>query len=109
MTEIFEDLTAPQLAQALAAGADLQLLDVREPFEHEIARLEGATLIPLGHLALRAGELDSDRPVVCVCHHGNRSRYACMMLHQLGFRQIKNLQGGLEAWHHLVDPAVPLY
>jgi rhodanese-related sulfurtransferase len=98
-----------ELHRRLDAGVDLQLLDVREEWEHQIARLEGATLIPLGELPRRAGELDPDKPLVVYCHHGVRSYQAVLWLRQEGFPLAQNLAGGIDRWSQVVDPAVVRY
>ena len=88
--------------------ATVQIVDVREPWEHALARLPGATLIPLGELAERARELDPRRPVAAYCHHGVRSRYALAILRDLGFQDLAHLAGGIDAYSRL-DPSVPRY
>ena len=85
------------------------LLDVREPWEFETARIEGARLIPMGEVAARIGEVDADREVVAICHHGGRSLQVAMFLEKQGFKRVHNLVGGIDAWSRTVDPAVPLY
>ena len=85
------------------------LVDVREPREFEIARIPGAMLLPLTTLPARLAELDSSREIVLHCHRGQRSMRALEFLHQSGFRKLKNLRGGIEAWSLEVDPAVPRY
>lgn len=85
------------------------LLDVREPWEFQICRIEGSELIPIRALAVRFEELDRERPIVCICHHGNRSGYATMLLMQHGFTDVYNLAGGVDAWARQVDPAMPVY
>jgi adenylyltransferase/sulfurtransferase len=90
-------------------GAAFELIDVREPHESEIARIPGAKLIPLGMLPARVAELDSSREIVLHCHHGQRSMRALEYLHGTGFRKLKNLRGGIDAWSREVDPAVPRY
>jgi sulfur-carrier protein adenylyltransferase/sulfurtransferase len=86
----------------------VQILDVREPWEFQLARLPGAILIPLGELAERAGELDPARPVAAYCHLGMRSLQALRFLQGLGFRELAHLSGGIEAYSRL-DPSVPRY
>ncbi len=82
---------------------------MREPHEVEIARLPDAVVIPLGSLPERMGELDSSRELVLFCHHGVRSMRALETLHRAGFRKLRSLQGGIDAWSRQVDPAVPRY
>lgn len=101
---------APAALQArLASGAQLVLLDVREPDELEICALEGVLNIPLGDLPRRAGELDPSAEIVCICHHGIRSAHAATYLERAGFEHVANLQGGVERWARDVDPSMPRY
>jgi adenylyltransferase/sulfurtransferase len=96
--------------QALRArGEAHQLVDVREPHEHRIARFEDAVLIPLRTLPERLKELDRDRLIVLHCHIGARSMAALEYLKAQGFTRLKNLRGGIDAWSREVDPAVPRY
>ena len=88
--------------------AAVQIVDVREPGEHALARLPGATLIPLGELTERVREMDPRRPLAAYCHHGVRSRYALAILRDLGFQDIAHLAGGIDAYSRL-DPSVPRY
>ncbi len=86
----------------------VQRLDVREPWEYQLARLPGALLIPLGELADRVEELDRTRPVAAYCHHGVRSLHALRLLQAAGFPDLAHLSGGIEAYSRL-DPSVPRY
>ena len=103
------DVTPAALADELASDAPPLLLDVREPWEAQIATIEGATLIPLPQLADRAGELDHEASVVVYCHLGVRSEYAARMLAGSGFANVRNLVGGIDAWSRTVDPAIARY
>jgi rhodanese-related sulfurtransferase len=85
------------------------LLDVREPWEWQTARIAGATLIPMREIPARFSELDPDQEVVAICHHGGRSQQVAMFLEKNGFAKVHNLTGGVDAWSRSVDPAVPLY
>ena len=87
----------------------LIVLDVREPHEVAIARIEGARLIPLGELPGRLGELDGRAEIVTYCHHGVRSLGALALLKGAGFTRVRSLQGGIDAWSVAVDPEVPRY
>ena len=87
----------------------IQLIDVREPFEFEIARIDGAKLIPLGQLANRLHELKQNGHTVVHCHTGMRSAQAVQMLRQTGFTNVYNLEGGIDAWANEIDPAVQKY
>jgi rhodanese-related sulfurtransferase len=97
----------PQAFQALDPSV-VQILDVRQPWEHDLARIPGAVLIPLGELADRVGELDPHRPLAAYCHHGVRSLNALRFLKGLGFNDLAHLSGGIDAYSRL-DPSVPKY
>jgi adenylyltransferase/sulfurtransferase len=103
------DIRAGELAARLQQGNGLRLLDVREPHELQISRIEGATLIPLGQLAQRLSELDSAEEMVVFCKAGTRSARALELLLSAGFRKVKNLQGGINAWAEEIDPSLPIY
>jgi len=103
------DITAPELAALLESTTPPRLLDVREPHELEISHLPGATLIPLGQLASRLSELDTAQEMVVFCKGGTRSARALELLVSAGFRKVKNLQGGINAWAQAVDPRLPVY
>lgn len=100
------------LVQAQAHGAPL-VLDVREPWELQTAsvRAEGFELlaIPMGELPSRLDTLDKHRPIACLCHHGARSLRVAAFLEHHGFEQVANVTGGIDAWSHERDPAVPRY
>jgi len=85
------------------------LVDVREPWEFDLARIEGSLLVPLGELPRRLDELPRDRPLVMVCHTGRRSQNAAMFLAQSGFTDVRNLGGGVEGWAVEVDPSMRRY
>lgn len=102
------DISAPELAARLQDN-DLRLLDVREPHELEISALPGALNIPLGTLAARLSELDSAEEMVVFCKSGTRSARALELLASAGFKKVKNLQGGINAWAREVDPSLPIY
>ena len=104
----YEGITPAELKAKLAAGERLELLDVREPWEYELARIEGSRLIPLSELPERAGELDPGAQTVVICHHGNRSAYVAQALQRAGFQNVLNLEGGLDAYSS-VDETVPRY
>ena len=106
--EIVAEMSVAELKERFDKGEEVLLLDVREPFENEIANLNGC-LIPLGELPARFGELDKERETVVYCHHGNRSRVAAEFLQRLGFRFVKNLTGGIDAWALEIDPKMPRY
>jgi sulfur-carrier protein adenylyltransferase/sulfurtransferase len=92
-----------------STGNHMRLIDVREPHELEISQIEGARLIPLGQLASRLPELDSAEDIVLFCKSGTRSARALELLLSAGFRKVKNLKGGINAWARQVDPSQPIY
>ncbi len=85
------------------------LLDVREPHEYSIAKIEGSVLIPLGDLPNSLDKLDKNSEIVAYCHKGMRSADAVGFLLQQGFSNVKNLIGGIESWSIEVDNSVPRY
>ncbi len=85
------------------------LLDVREPWEFDICRLQDSELVPMGRIPTWAEDADKDRPTVVICHHGIRSRQVAMYLENLGFREVINLAGGVERWAREVDPQMATY
>ncbi len=103
------DIAAPELAQRLQRGEPLFLLDVREPHELAISHIEGACNIPLGELPARLSELDSGREIVVFCKMGTRSQRALELLLSAGFRKVRHLRGGINAWAREVDPRLPIY
>ena len=103
------DINANELAQRIGQGNHLTLLDVREPHELQISSLQGAVNIPLGQLAGRLSELDSADEMVVFCKSGTRSARALELLYSAGFRKMKNLRGGINAWAREVDPNLPVY
>jgi adenylyltransferase/sulfurtransferase len=102
-------LAPATLAEWYASGRSFALVDVREPYEWELARLPSATLLPLGTLAQSAGDVPRDRDVVLLCHHGMRSQQAAQLLQSLGVTRVFNLSGGIDRWSREVDPGVPRY
>jgi len=102
-------ISVHDVKRKMDAREAFQLIDVRETFEYEIARIDGARLIPLGEIAERADELPRDRPIVVHCHSGRRSAEAVRLLQQRGFGNIYNLEGGIDAWSDQIDPGVPKY
>ena len=105
-----EEITATELKRRLDRGDDLQLIDVREPNEYDIARIPGTRLIPLGQVAQRMGEIEEGRETVVHCKGGVRSARAIEALTNAGFKgKLINLKGGITAWSNEVDPSVPKY
>jgi adenylyltransferase/sulfurtransferase len=102
------DITVTELAERVKTN-HLKLVDVREPHELEISRLPNATNIPLGQLAARLSELDSAEDMVLFCKSGARSTRALELLTSAGFKKVKNLKGGINAWAREVDTSLPIY
>ncbi len=105
------ELTVQQLKSALAEPVEARprLLDVREPWELQIAKIDGSENIPMQRIPAIAEELDRTHPTVVICHHGVRSLQVVAFLTRMGFANMHNLQGGIDAWSKQVDPAVPVY
>lgn len=103
------EISPTELAEEMKNGHNLKLLDVREPHELQVSAIEGAKLVPLGQLAARLSELDSADELVVFCRTGGRSARAVELLLSAGFRKVKNLKGGINAWAREVDPTLPVY
>jgi len=103
------NITVDDLKARLDRGDRPFLLDVREPFEHQIAALPGAVLIPMGELARRQQEIDPEEEIVVYCHHGVRSANVTSFLRHHGFQKARNLQGGIERWATQIDPTMARY
>jgi rhodanese-related sulfurtransferase len=108
---VIKEIDVHTLAEKLAGGEALYLLDVRQPWEHELASLPNSWLIPLGELLARLQEIDAptDTLIVVHCHHGIRSLSGVALLEQHGFTNVASLQGGIDAWSRLIDPQTPRY
>jgi len=106
-----KQITPPELAAWLAdEGREKPLLlDVREPWEFEKARIAGAQLVPMREIAARLDEINPAGPIVAICHHGGRSLQVAMFLEKNGYKNVHNLAGGVDGWSKTVDPAVPIY
>jgi molybdopterin/thiamine biosynthesis adenylyltransferase/rhodanese-related sulfurtransferase len=98
-----------QVAEMLNDGKKIRLIDVREPHELEISRISGAELIPFGSLASEMHKLNSTDEIVLICRSGSRSARALSMLAGAGFKKVKNMRGGINAWADQVDPSLPRY
>jgi len=102
-------ISVQELKGKMDARDAFELIDVREPFEFEIARIDGAKLIPLGEISERADELHREQTFIIHCHSGVRSAQAVQLLKKRGFANVFNLEGGIDAWSEFIDPAVPKY
>jgi molybdopterin/thiamine biosynthesis adenylyltransferase/rhodanese-related sulfurtransferase/molybdopterin converting factor small subunit len=98
-----------ELKRKMDAKEDFFLLDVREPNEYQIAKIPGSTLIPLGEVPQRYQEIPRDKEVIVHCKMGGRSAKAAAFLRQQGFKNVKNLKGGILDWSDKIDPSVPKY
>ena len=103
------EISVDAFAALRSAATPPVLLDVREPWEAEIASIPGATLVPMGDIPSRLQELDPDAPTVVLCHHGARSLNVTMWLRQQGFEHVQSLAGGIEQWSRSIDPSIPRY
>jgi adenylyltransferase/sulfurtransferase len=101
-------LSVKDLKQRLDSGEDVYILDVREPFEYQIANI-GGKLIPQNDVPQRLAEIPRDREIVVHCKMGGRSQKIAEYLHQSGYPRVTNVSGGIIAWSEQVDPSVPKY
>ena len=104
-----DDISVQELASWRASGHDFVLLDVREPYELQLAALPGSLNIPLRDLPARVGELDPSHEIAVLCHVGARSAHAAKYLRALGYKNARNVHGGIEAYAASVDPSIPRY
>ena len=102
-------ISVHELKRKTEGNGAFAIIDVREPFEYEIARIDGAKLIPLAEIGDRTEELQREQPIVVHCHSGARSAQAVRLLQQRGFSNVYNLEGGIDAWSDQIDPSVPKY
>ncbi len=103
------EISAAELKKRMDSKEKFVLVDVREPSEYKINQIPGARLIPLGSIVERANELDTADDIVVQCHFGGRSAKAAEILIGMGFKKVKNLAGGIDAWSQDVDPNCPRY
>ncbi len=97
------------LEQVLSHGQSLRLVDVRDPWEFDLCRIAGSENIPMGELMSRLDTLGKEDPIVVICHHGMRSLQVAAYLDSLGYSNIMNLEGGVDAWSRTIDPEMPQY
>jgi rhodanese-related sulfurtransferase len=104
------EITAGELKGMRDSGHSFTLLDVREPWEFDVARIAGSKHIPMGDVPARfQQELDPEDSIVVVCHHGVRSMNVTAWLRQQGFEKVQSLRGGIDRWSREIDPSVPVY
>lgn len=103
------EISSSQAAE-LMRNNQTRLIDVREPWEFQAARIEGSVLMPMGDVPARAHqELDPDEHLVVLCHHGQRSLNVTAWLRNQGFERVQSLRGGIDAWSDEIDPSVARY
>jgi len=105
------EITTTELSSQIANGQpkDLVLLDVREPWEYDTAKIEGSVLLPMGDIPGRLQELDPEAHIVTICHAGMRSMNVAVWLRNQGLEKVQSLRGGIDAWSREIDPNVPRY
>jgi adenylyltransferase/sulfurtransferase len=109
VAETEHQITPKALAEKFKSGDSFQLIDVRTPMEQEISNLPGSVLIPVDQLEQRLDQLDRQKPIVCYCRTGHRSERAVQLLLGKGFRNVYNLEGGINAWAQQIDPGMQQY
>ena len=105
----YESATPEEISGRIKNGDNFKFIDVREPHEYEIARIEEAELLPLSRFNEWIDNLESADEIVVMCHHGIRSANVCMFLVRNGFEKVFNLEGGIDLWSATVDENVPRY
>jgi len=109
LTEESISISPEEVKKKLSSKENAVIVDVRWPDEVRAAHIEASIHVPLNQLEKRMAELPKDKQLVMLCHHGNRSRYATIMLLCNGFADVKNMVGGIDAWSREVDSSVPKY
>lgn len=108
-----QEITVQELKSKIDNEENVFVLDVREPFEQYQSKLDydNSKLIPVGELADRMDEIESqkDSEIVCLCRSGGRSAHACQLLERNGFENVKNLKGGINKWAKEIDNSLPVY
>jgi rhodanese-related sulfurtransferase len=103
------EVTPREVSEQLARGEKFLFVDVREKWEHDVSRIEAATLIPLREIPANVGRLEEAEEVVLFCHHGMRSLDAAAWLRSQGMAGARSMAGGIERWSVEIDPRVPCY
>lgn len=105
------EITPREVKRRLDAGEKLRLIDVREPREHQTARIEGAELMPMRDIPSSLAKLDDEdgAPLIVICHHGVRSLSVVSWLREQGVVGCQSMAGGIERWSREIDPSVPRY
>jgi rhodanese-related sulfurtransferase len=105
----YKSATPQEISARIKRGEKFRFIDVREPFEYEIARIGEAELLPMSRFGEWIGTLKPEDETVVMCHHGVRSANVCMFLAREGFEKVVNLEGGIDLWSATVDENVPRY
>lgn len=103
------EITPADVKKAIDRGDKMLLIDVREPWEFDLSRIEGAKLIPMGTIPANLQGLDTGDPVICYCHHGMRSLDVAAWLRGQGIETAKSMAGGIDRWSMEIDSKVPRY
>ena len=103
------EITPEEVRELRDAGEPFTLLDVREPWELQTARISGSTNIVMNEIPARVAELERNAPIVVICHHGVRSLNVTAWLRRQGFTNVRSMRGGIDAWSRSIDPNVPVY
>lgn len=106
---LYKSILPSQVAERLKNGDSFRFIDVREPIEFQIARVEGAELFPMSRFNEWIDKLNPEEEIIVMCHHGVRSANVCMFLVQNGFENVYNLEGGIDLWSYEVDENVARY
>ncbi|HYZ83591.1 MAG TPA: rhodanese-like domain-containing protein, partial [Bryobacteraceae bacterium] len=104
------EVSPAELKRRLDQGESIALVDVREPFEHQLATIDKSELIPMNTIPARLSHLEGladDRTLVVYCHHGMRSLNVVNWLRQQGLENCQSLAGGIDQWSREVDPTIP--
>jgi len=102
-------MNAAELKRQLDSGVMPVLLDVREPWEYEICRIEGSVNVPMSQITQHLDDLDKEANTIVICHHGSRSWQVGSFLESRGFNNLTNLDGGVSAWAEQIDLQMPKY
>ena len=104
-----QNISPRELKELLLKEEGIKLIDVREKWEHNIARIDGSELMPMGTFNENYKNLDSDKKIVVFCHMGARSYSVCQFMIKNGFKNVYNLDGGINAWSREIDNSIPQY
>lgn len=108
-TETIPEISVEEFAEKKKSNGEIILVDVREPHEYDICKIDASRLIPLGEIGKRSDELNPDDEIVLLCHHGTRSMKAATILKEKGFKNVLNLKGGIDEWAEKLDPEMARY